>query len=83
MMTLKEKVHRLVDELPEAEMPEVARYLEHLRKKSDPLQRALREAPEDDEPITEEEAQAIEEGERDLEEGRIVTSARARVHLGL
>ena len=36
-MTLKEKLHRLVDELPEAECHAAERYLEYLRDQGDLL----------------------------------------------
>ena len=67
-MTTKERVHRLVDTLPEEELETAERVLEGLAALalSDPVARALALAPDDDEPVTEEEAAAIEEGERDV-----------------
>ena len=40
-------------------------------------------APVDDEPVTAREAEAIAEGERDFERGRVVTAAELRAHFGL
>ena len=44
---------------------------------------ALANAPVDDEPVTDAEAIAIEEGERDVEAGRVVTADEVQVRLGL
>lgn len=49
--------------------------------KSGTMARALEQAPEDDEPVTEEQAGAIEEEERDAAAGRVVTVAEARSRL--
>lgn len=84
-MATKERIHRLVDALPEEELKTAERMLEGLAALalSDPVARALALAPEDDEPVTEEEAAAIEEGERDVAEGRVVTADEVRARLGL
>ena len=61
-MTIKEDLHRVVDELPERELHTALRFLEYLRDVCrDPLLRALMEAPEDDEPLSLEEAQGADE----------------------
>jgi len=58
----RDEVHRLVEELPEEELHTAKRFLEFLRDRGgDPLLRTLAEAPEDDEPETEEECRAAEE----------------------
>src|SRR5437764_14965683 len=55
-MSIKEDVHRIVDELPESELPRLLHHLEMLRAaKNDPFLQALRNAPIDDEPTTPEE----------------------------
>ena len=69
-MTLKEKLHRLVDELPEEECHAAERYLEYLRDQGDLLLHRLTSAPYDDEPETQEECRAIEEAYEDLQAGR-------------
>ena len=51
-MTLKEKLHRLVDELPEKECHAAERYLEYLRDQGDLLLHRLASVPYDDEPET-------------------------------
>ena len=60
-MTIKEELHRLVDELPEGESHAAKRFLEYLCNMSDPMMRALMEAPYDDEPTTPEEDKGAEE----------------------
>ena len=73
-MTTKEQIHRLVDDLPESELQTVKRVLEGLSalSPSDPVAEALANAPLDDESVTDEEARAIAEGERDIEAGQVV-----------
>lgn len=60
-MTIKEELHRLVDELPEGESHAAKRFLEYLRNMGDPVLRAMLEAPEDNEPTTPEEDEGAEE----------------------
>ena len=60
-MTIKEDLHRLVDELPKKELPVAKRYLEYLRNMGDTFLRTLVEAPEDDEPTTPEEDKLAQE----------------------
>jgi hypothetical protein len=62
-MTVKERLHQLVDALPESEAHAAERYLNYLRETANetPLMRALRNAPEDDEPYTEAEQAAVAE----------------------
>ena len=68
-MTIKEDLHRLVDELPEKELPVAKRYLEYLRNMGDPVLRSFMEAPEDDEEETEEETAMIEEARQEYLRG--------------
>jgi hypothetical protein len=56
-MTTKETVHRLVDELPEAVLPVVERYLTTIHQ--DPLIHVLANAPIEDEELTLEERAAL------------------------
>jgi hypothetical protein len=52
---MKERLHRLIDELPEENLADVERVLEELHaRRTDPLLRFLYAAPLDDEPETEE-----------------------------
>ena len=68
----RERIHQLVDELPETELEQVAHLLER-RYPSNPLLRALAVAPPDDEPESPEEADAIEQAYADVAAGRVVS----------
>jgi predicted transcriptional regulator len=82
-MTIKEELHRLVDELPESESQAAKRFLEYLRNMGDPMMQALMEAPMDDEPETEEERAAMAEAYDDIAAGRVVTMEEIRHEFGL
>lgn len=71
-MTTKERIHQLVEDLPESELETAKRVLE-----------ALANAPVDDESVSDEEAQAIEEGERGIEAGQVFSVDQVRTRLGL
>lgn len=58
-MTTKERLHRFVDELSEQEADDALRYIAQLR--DDPVVAAFRDAPEDDEPVTAADQQALDE----------------------
>ena len=70
-MTVKDDLHRLVDELPKKELPVAKRYLEYLRNMGDPVLRAFMEAPEDDEEETEEERALVQEARQEYLRGEI------------
>jgi hypothetical protein len=66
-MTTKERLHELVDELSE---PEAERALELVEKEhDDPLLRAIANAPEDDEPWTDEDEAAVQESRDEIAAG--------------
>ncbi len=67
-MTNREKLHRLVDELSEAEVTPTLRLVETQRH--DPLLQAVANAPEDDEPWTDEDEAAVAESRADVAAGR-------------
>ena len=82
-MTIKEELHRLIDELPASEARTARRFLEYLRNVgSDPLLRALMEAPEDDEPETEEERAAVQEAREQLARGEAIADDEVWRRLG-
>jgi len=69
-VTTKERLHRLVDELPDDELQAAERFLEYLRLTGrDPFLRALLEAPVDDEPLSTAEEAALAEAEEQLARG--------------
>ncbi|MBI3979150.1 MAG: hypothetical protein HY331_13275 [Chloroflexi bacterium] len=81
-MTTKERLHRLVEELPESELHAALRFLEYLRNVGcDPVLRALHQAPEDDEPATPEEDQEAAEAWREYLRGEARPWERVREEL--
>ena len=76
-MTARERIHRLVDALPDGALDTAGKMLTGLaaRLRTDPVVSALAKAPPDDEPVTIGEAEAIAEGERDVEDGEVITAA--------
>jgi hypothetical protein len=62
-MTDRQRVHELVDRLPDTDVPAVEKLLESLTES--PSERAIRLAQPDDEPVTKSEEQAIHEAESD------------------
>ncbi|MSQ27848.1 MAG: hypothetical protein EXR51_06895 [Dehalococcoidia bacterium] len=70
-MTTKQRLHELVDRLPEGETGLAERLLEDLLE--DPVAVALRNAPLDDEPETEEERAAVEEAKAAYRRGEYLT----------
>ncbi len=67
----KERLHELVDALPESRFEAAKRALECLVNLAcDPVLQAFLDAPEDDEPVTEEDLKSIEEAEEDIRRGR-------------
>ena len=79
----KEKLHRLVDQIPEGEVYTAERFLEYLASEDDPLVRALMNAPEDDEPLSEADREALAEGRRTFAEGDVVSDEELRAQLGI
>ncbi|MDE3075534.1 MAG: hypothetical protein KGJ86_08900 [Chloroflexota bacterium] len=79
----REKLHRLIEELPEQEVQPAERFLEYLRNVgSDPVARAFMEAPVDDEPLTPEDERAIREAEDEIARGEGIPWEEARQLLG-
>lgn len=84
-MTARDRLHGLVDRLPERELGTAERVLAGLSALSlaDPVMAALVVAPKDDDPVTGREAELIEEGERDLRSGRTWMAGEVRARFGL
>lgn len=66
-MTVKERLHQMVDEMTEEEAEATLRRIDLQR--TDPLVRFFDAAPEDDEPVSAEEAAAIAEVDADRARG--------------
>ncbi len=81
-MTQRDQLHALVEEIPEAELPPAVRFMEFLKSQAeDPFLLAHRRAPDDDEPITEDDLRALEEGLEDLAGDRTLSQAQVRQQL--
>ena len=76
-MTTKDELHQLVDALDEDAAREALAYLQTLR-----LPAFLRDAPLDDEPVTEEEPAAVAEAEAAIARGEVVTGEDLERELG-
>ncbi|MBI4339529.1 MAG: hypothetical protein HY680_06205 [Chloroflexi bacterium] len=76
-------LRNLIGQLPESELLAAHRYLCYLRDEGDPFLRALKNAPIDDEPETEEERKAVAEAWEDVRAGRVFTLDEVKRELGL
>jgi hypothetical protein len=79
----KERLYRLIDQIPEREIHAAERYLEYLAEYGDPFIRKLMNAPFDDEPVTEEEEAGVREAWADYRAGRVQTLKEVEEELGL
>lgn len=70
-MTTKERLHKLVDDLSEHEAERALALVQG--EFDDPVIAAFRDAPEDDEPWTEDDEAAVKEADEDIAAGRIVS----------
>lgn len=71
-METRERIHQLVDELPETELGEIERLLES-RRPPDPLSHTLAAAPHDNEAESEDEAAAMKQAYEDIARGNLVS----------
>ena len=72
-MTTKERLHQLIEELPEEEFSAAERLLEALRhtgQHRDPILELLARAPLDDEPLSDEDRAAHRAGMEEYRAGR-------------
>lgn len=77
----KESLHELVDTPPASKVEAASKCLEALAEEA--FLEALRNAPEDDEPLTEDDLKAIEEAEEDIRQGRVTPWEEVKKELGL
>lgn len=80
-MEVRDRIHKLIDELSEPELEAVERMLQRIAE--DPVLYAYITAPEDDEPESPGEAQAVAEAYDAIERGDVVTDDEIRRELGL
>ena len=79
----KTRLHRLVDRLPEGEIHAAERYLEYLAEQGDPFLSVLASAAEVDEPLTDDDRAALDEGRLALEAGDTIGDDELRSQLGI
>ena len=79
----RERLHRLVDDMHEGELETVETFIDFVHERGDPVLRALMNAPIDDEPVTDEERAAVQEGLDALEAGDVYTMEEVEKELGL
>lgn len=82
-MTAREALHRIVDDLPETDLPAVRRVLEALRVTADPVLRALLTAPADDEPDDDDFDGGLTEARREVASGKHLSHEEVKRELGL
>ncbi|MCA9845086.1 MAG: hypothetical protein KC482_18180 [Dehalococcoidia bacterium] len=80
---VRDAVISVVSRLPARELHAALRYVQFLEEESDPVLRAIRNAPIDDEEETEEERRLVEEGMEDVRAGRVRPWAEVREQLDL
>jgi len=78
----RERLHELVDQLPEDEFRSAVRYLSYLRDMGDPVLKKLMEAPVDDEPVTAEEEALVAEAWESVENGDVRSLDEVEQELG-
>ena len=74
----KKRLHDLVDRLSEDHLEPVERYLTSLCNEQDPAMAAALSAPLDDEEVTDEDREDIEQGRQDIAAGRFVSDEQIR-----
>ena len=79
----KDRLHELVERIPEGEIGAAERYLEYLAWQADPFLKRLLEAPYDDEPSSEEEETGVREAWDDYRAGRTHTLDEVKEELDL
>lgn len=82
-MAPREALHRLVDELPEEDLPTASRVLGALQATSDPMLRALTSAPPDDEPDRDDADGGLTEAREEAAAGRTLSHEELKRALGL
>ncbi len=75
----RDDLHRLIDEIPERDVPTVRRMLRALCPS--PMRKFLDAAPLDDEELTPGDLQAIDEARADVAAGRVVNTDELRRRL--
>jgi hypothetical protein len=80
----KKEIRQLIDKIPVSELNTAKRFLQYLVslkgevEKENPILKALKNAPLDDEPLTQEEIKALREADKAEAKGEIVSHEEAR-----
>lgn len=82
-MAGRDTLHKLVDALPEQDVPTASRILEALNLTADPVARSLAMAPFDDEPDDDDFDGGLSEARREAQEGRLLSHDEIKRELGL
>ncbi len=82
-MAARRVLHRLVDELPEQELPTATRVLEALSSPADPVARSLELAPLDGEPDDDDVDGGLTEARKQALEGQLVSHEEVKRELDL
>lgn len=76
-MATRVKIHKLLKDLPDDELPSVELFIEFLKTR-DPMFLTLAAAPWEDEVITDEEEEAVEEAREEFRQGKFVSHEEAK-----
>ncbi len=79
----RERIYRLVDQLPAEEICAAERYLEFLRDHGSRSLEAMKDAPEEDEELSEDGGRLLDEGYEDLRSGQVRTLREVKQELDL
>ncbi|MBC7543617.1 MAG: hypothetical protein H7338_12890 [Candidatus Sericytochromatia bacterium] len=80
-MAMRDDLHQIIDELPETDVPMAIRFLRGLRvvpATGDDLVTSLEAAPDDDEPVTDDDRAASALARQELAEGRGLSAEEVR-----
>jgi hypothetical protein len=83
-MRARDNLHRLIEDLPDSEIPRAERVLQALKETAQEVgANWLEHVREDDEPETADEMEAVAEAWREHREGKSLTTEELKRHLGL
>lgn len=80
MIASKESIRKLIDELPEEEVPVAEKFLRYLCDiGNDPVKRSLMNAQDDDEVITPKEEEMVNEAKAAYKRGEVLTDEELNI----
>lgn len=80
-MSPRDKLHRLVEQVPEAEVHAAEVFLEFLGHRRDSVRAAFEDAPEDEESLRSEDEASLDEAKADIAAGKFITADEAKRRL--